>query len=301
MIVTKDRLALLRRVMHAVSSDPSASEIVVVDDASSDGTAQWLRNRLVDGPPVRVVQTAGIGPAAARQVGVEHARGDLVLLLDDDVLPRPGLVSRHVAVLRGERARIAVGYSPVRLPERRAGADVAQFAYARDYERRCARYESGSTPVAHNLWGGNVSLWREAALAVGLSSSAFGERRAFYEDRDFGLRAHRAGLHAVFDRTLAADHHHWRSADAALADARRRGASAVHLHRLHGDLIGPYDPQLLLAGLPRPLAAGVRATRRARVAGAAMTATRTAIDVSGRFGRWAAQDASFKLARRVYE
>jgi glycosyltransferase involved in cell wall biosynthesis len=300
-IVTRNRLALLRRVVDAVRQDPATAEVVVVDDRSGDGSADWLAGQAGGSPPLRFLRREGVGPAAARQAGVEAASGELVVLLDDDVLPRPGLISRHAALLRGDRGRVVVGYCPVSLPRRRTADAVALFAYARDYEGRCERYERGDAPVLHNLWGGNIGLWRDAALRVRLHSPAFDGVPVFYEDRDFGLRALRAGLAAVFDRSLAADHHHRRTTQAALADATRRGAGAVRLHAAHGDLIGPYRLDSVLAGLPRPAEACVRAARRARAEQAVLAATQGMIDAAGGAGRWAAQDAAFKLARRVRE
>ncbi len=298
MIATKDRLTLLRRVVETVQQDPATREIVVVDDGSTDGTSAWLRSRPAAGPPLRALRLEGVGPSDARQAGVEAATGELVVLLDDDVVPHAGLVSAHTALLGAEPRRVALGYSPLVLPARRGPGDVAQFAYARDYERRCARWEQGEAPVLHNLWGGNVGLWREAALAVGLSSPPFAGPGVFHEDRDFGLRAERAGLHGVFERALRADHHHRRSASAALADAGRRGAGLVRLHRAHADVLGPWDPSAALAGLPRPLAAVVR---RPRAAAVALPACGAGIAAGGRLRRWAVQDAAFKLARRICE
>ena len=301
MIATNDRLDLLRRVLRAARQDPATTEIVVVDDANSEHTSRWLRSCDCYDVPLQVLATGGAGPGAARQAGVEAASGDLVVLLDDDVVPRPGLVSRHRELLRTYPDRIAVGYSPVALPARRRAGDVAVFAYARDYERRCLRYERGAVPVSHNLWGGNLGLWREAALRVRLDSPHFAERPTFYEDRDFGLRAHRAGLQALFDRSLAADHHHRRSLAAALADAERRGRSAVRLHRLHGDLIGDYNVEALAAGLPGPAAAGLRAARRRRAERMLLPAIVAAAEAAGRLARWGAQDAGYRIARRIRE
>lgn len=301
MIATKDRPGLLRRVLQEARRDPATAEIVVVDDASTVPTASWLRSSHRDGAPLKVVRSAGVGAAAARQAGVETATGALVVLLDDDVLPRRGLVSSHRDLLDGHPERIALGYSPVALPSSRGPHDVARYVYARDYERRCRRYEQGRVPAGHNLWGGNVGLWREAALRVSLSSPEFPERQTFYEDRDFGLRAVRAGLDTVFARSLLADHHHRRSPAAALDDAERRGRHAVRLHRLHADLIGPYVPALLAEGLPQPLALGLRAARRPRTEAALLGLALAAIELGGRLRQWAMQDAAFKLARRLRE
>lgn len=283
MIVTRDRLALLRRVVAAVRADPAAGEVVVVDDASSDGTAGWLR-----GADVTLVRCDGVGPGAARQAGVERASGELVVLLDDDVVPRPGLVAGHVAELRRDSSIVSLGYMPVPRPPRRRATDVATVAYARDYERRCSRYERGVAPVLHNLWGGNVGIWRSAALEVGLISPEFDRVHTFFEDRDFGLRAQRAGLRGVFDRSLAADHHHRRDSLVALRDAARRGECAVRLHRLHGEVLGPYAAP----DVPRAV---VRSPR------AALAAALTAAAAAGRVGRWNVQDDAFKVARRICE
>ena len=55
-------------------------EIIVVDDGSTDDTAQLL----AEFPTVRVMRTAGLGMVSARNTGLRAASGDFVMLLDDD-------------------------------------------------------------------------------------------------------------------------------------------------------------------------------------------------------------------------
>jgi GT2 family glycosyltransferase len=81
-------------------------EMVVVDDGSTDGTVDHLRS--LDTPfALRVVGQEHAGPAAARNLGVSHALGDLILFLDDDVLPRPDLIDEHVRA-HGESTDLVV-------------------------------------------------------------------------------------------------------------------------------------------------------------------------------------------------
>lgn len=65
-------------------------QLVVVDDGSADDTPALLAARAADEPRLRVETTAGVGAAAARNVGLRAASGDWVAFLDDDNVMHPG-------------------------------------------------------------------------------------------------------------------------------------------------------------------------------------------------------------------
>src|SRR5580765_5027104 len=69
-------------------------EVVVVVDGSTDGTANALR-ALSPPLPLAAVEQENRGPAAAPNRGAEEARGELLLRHDDDMEPRPRLLSEH--------------------------------------------------------------------------------------------------------------------------------------------------------------------------------------------------------------
>ncbi|HZQ91931.1 MAG TPA: glycosyltransferase family A protein [Terriglobales bacterium] len=72
-------------------------EVIVVDDGSKDGTPAVLSERY--GDRIRLISQKNAGPAAARNRGVQEARGDIITFLDSDDLWLPTYIERQVSVL----------------------------------------------------------------------------------------------------------------------------------------------------------------------------------------------------------
>jgi glycosyltransferase involved in cell wall biosynthesis len=81
-IPTFDRAPVLPRALDSVLAQTvPATEIIVVDDGSTDGTAELIRARY---PQVQLLEQENQGVSAARNRGIEQATGDWIALLDSD-------------------------------------------------------------------------------------------------------------------------------------------------------------------------------------------------------------------------
>ncbi len=108
-IPSHNRAAMLRRAIESVLAQTFADfELIVVDDASTDNTAEVIQES--GDPRVRVVQNAvREGAARARNKGIEAASGEWVAFLDSDDEWLPRRLELQVERLRGS-AGATVGY-----------------------------------------------------------------------------------------------------------------------------------------------------------------------------------------------
>lgn len=114
-IPTKDRKEMVLRAMRsALEQTRPPAEVIVVDDASSDGTLDAVR-ALAD-PCVRAMASTGAGPAHARNAGLLAAGGDLVAFLDSDDEWMPEKLERQAQLFRYEPAPVLVFSDALVLP-----------------------------------------------------------------------------------------------------------------------------------------------------------------------------------------
>lgn len=97
-IPTYNRKALLMRSVQSVLDQNGVTlEVIVVDDGSDDGTPEALE--ALNDARVRVIRAAHGGACAARNLGIDAARGKYIAFQDSDDVFLPGKLSRQMAVL----------------------------------------------------------------------------------------------------------------------------------------------------------------------------------------------------------
>jgi GT2 family glycosyltransferase len=231
-VATYNRRDDLPRFVEACLGSEGLDELVVAVDGSDDGSMELLAERARTDPRLVPLWVDHQGQFGALDAAVRAALSDVVLLLDDDVELAPATVMGHARHHRDDDRLVVLGYMPTALPTPPPRAeDFATVLYDREYEARCAIYESRPSTVLTNLWGGHLSLRRTDYLALAyqpLEPPPGGEGiRLYHQDTEFGLRCQEHGLSGRFDRSLTATHHHRRPLEGFLNDCFGRGAVSV--------------------------------------------------------------------------
>jgi glycosyltransferase involved in cell wall biosynthesis len=192
-IPARNAASRLPRVLGALAQQTAPAElfeVIVVDDGSTDGTADLAR---ADGG-VRLLRAPAQGhQAAARNHGAAEARGPVLAFLDADCVPHADWIERGLAELDAHEADLLAGHIGMEVVGRASAIDLLALGHDFDQER----YASEGFAAAGNLW-----VTRSTFEEVG----GFDTDLALDEDRDFTLRVTAGGAVLRFAADVAVDH-----------------------------------------------------------------------------------------------
>lgn len=119
-IPTSNRKELLRLVLMSLHVQTNKDfEVVIVDDGSTDGTAELAREweERLSISYVYMDKVAGTGAARARNAGVELAQGEVILFIDSDSLVKKDFVAEHIRYHQQHPELVVVGIRWHLLPQ----------------------------------------------------------------------------------------------------------------------------------------------------------------------------------------
>ena len=203
-IPTYNRRPILEKCLLALEQQQTSGtpveryEVVVVDDGSTDGTPTWLRQNTDRFAHVRLIEQVHGGPAEGRNRGVEHARGDVIVFIDSDLVVTPVFLAKHAEALQQSWSRTG---------------DRLCFTYGAVINT--ANFEE-PTNERHKLrdlsWAyfatGNVAIDRSILQRSGLFDTGF--RLYGWEDLELGERLRRMRVRLI--KCPDAVGYHWHPA-----------------------------------------------------------------------------------------
>ena len=240
-----DTLGTCLSALLAQSLPRTQYEVIVVDDGSTDGTAEIAHRS-----GVRVICQQHAGPAAARNLGARVAQGELLLFTDADCEPAPDWIAHMSGAFQDPELQGAKG--AYRTRQKHLVARFVQLEYEDKYRRlrRQRRVDFVDTYSA--------AYRRDVFVANGGFDLAF--PTASVEDQEFSFRLARKGYKLAFVPAAIVCHRH----DATLGEYWRRKFGIGywkalllrrHPERVTGDSHTPHSlkAQVALVGLMMPM------------------------------------------------
>jgi len=188
-------------------------EIVLVDDGSSDGTKESLREL---NPPCKFtyLYQENAGLSTARNVGIRAAEGEIILFVDDDIIASDNLLEEHVKTHNAHPRSVVRGW----------------VNHVDDLEKpgKQPRFTMQDISTAF-FWTSNVSVAKKYLVEAGMFDERFKEYG--WEDLELGLRLKSLGLQLKYNRNAVVYHYksRWKKSDIPrlLKQARSKGRTAV--------------------------------------------------------------------------
>jgi O-antigen biosynthesis protein len=172
-----------------------AHELILVDNGSTDGTGQFFRGYAAKHSHVRVIlNRANLGFAAGNNQGLACARGDAILLLNNDTVVTPGWLERMVAALElyPECGLVGPVSNSVSGPQLVASAHYSSLDQLPKFAAQWCAAHAGQSAEAGRLVGFCLLLRRAVVEKIGGLDPQFGTGN--FEDDDLCLRAGLAGF-----------------------------------------------------------------------------------------------------------
>jgi GT2 family glycosyltransferase/glycosyltransferase involved in cell wall biosynthesis/thioredoxin-like negative regulator of GroEL len=247
-IPTFNNVALTRQCLDAVKRNTQAGsfELIVVDNASTDGTVAFLREGEKAGTIRIVCNSKNLGFAKACNQGAEIARGSLLLFLNNDTEVQPGWLEPLVEILESDSQVAAVGSKLLYADGTIQHAGVA-LAEDKGHDPLLGFHlfakEASDFPMANE----RRIFQAVTAACVLVRRSAFQKSGGFdegfwngYEDIDLCLQFQEQGFLTVYEPKSFVIHHESQSGPERVARLKE------NMQRLHQKWLGKVTPDVVI-------------------------------------------------------
>lgn len=206
-ICTHNRGHLLGQVIQSLldqTLDEDAYEIIVVDNASTDQTADLVRSMAEQDERVRYIPEGELGLSYARNAGIEAARGGIVAFIDDDALAHRRWLAALLHAYETHPSAWAVGGRalPIWETERPGWLHEDLLVYLTIHD---LGEQDRHLHWPEILVGTNCSFRRSLFDKIGPFTVATGHNR-YGDETELQLRMHQKGLDVYYAPRAVVDH-----------------------------------------------------------------------------------------------
>ena len=236
LIPTHQRREALQAALASLArqSAPAGTyEVIVCVDGSTDGTEEMLA--AFEGPfELRSVSQPQRGRAAACNAAFAQARGEVLIVLDDDMEVVPEFIERHRRHHPPGSKLCVLGAAPVELNG--SSPRAARYVQAKFAAHLARLGEADYLNLPRSFYTGNASLRAELLGEAGGFDEAFTSYGN--EDVELALRLRAAGAELRYDPEAVARQHYGKGLRGLAADTVAKGGTTVLLARTHPEIFG---------------------------------------------------------------
>jgi len=190
---------LKNNLPHVLKHSPQAQEIIVIDNGSKDGSISYLKSLQKTKKKLKTIRLSkNYGFGYASNLAVKKAKGDFVVLLNNDVSPHKDYL-KHALPHFSDPNLFGVSFAE-------GDWSWAKIYWGNGFFQHCPGQRTKKAHLTAWLNGGSCIVRKKLFLAL----QAFDElyHPFFWEDVELGYRAHRSGYRLLWEPKSMVDHKH---------------------------------------------------------------------------------------------
>jgi len=228
------------RALSEQSSGAGDFEVLVVDDGSSDSTADQVRLIQKNYPvPLHYFFQPNRKQGTARNLGARNARGRFLVFLGDDTVPAGGFIEEHRRTHEENQSFgqdsskiVVIGYTT--WPDSLVRTRFLEYVGEKGWQFGFSLIENREDVPFNFFYTSNLSLSRSFFLQAGGFDEDFHEYG--WEDIELSVRLKARGMKIVYNPAAVTHHHHSMSIWSFLQRQRKVGYSAWDFYRRHPEM-----------------------------------------------------------------
>ncbi len=232
-IPTFNRLRILRETLMRIVTQTfprERFELIIIDDCSLDGTQEFLASLKLPVSFRYFLNKENMGRARSRNLGIREARGEFVLMIDDDIWASRSLIEEHLKEHQRNNEEVAVvgaifvaaGIPKTAVNERLSDHHLWCYEEMIKYPQNLP-YNFCKTA--------NLSISKALADKVGLFNELFSSYGG--EDTEFGYRLFRNDINLIFAKEAVGYHYHDETVESLTVKETERGKTYLTYQQLH--------------------------------------------------------------------
>lgn len=190
---------LEKHLEHIIKTSPEAAEFIFTDDASTDDSVAYVKSLQKKYKNLKIIaHKTNQGFSQNSNNAVKNAVGELVVLLNSDIHPKLGYISKSLSHFKDPKV-FGVSF-----------AEVGHENYGKVFWKNgYLQIEPGTSKKSHiaaYISGGSSIIRKDLYMKLGGFDTVY--KPFYFEDLDLGLRAWRSGYKLIFEPKAIVEHQH---------------------------------------------------------------------------------------------